>query len=254
MLNTKKLQKAIINVEKEWLKNQENSKTLFTDNKEANTFLLNNPLAFILAVIYDQGIKAERAWELPYILKNRLGHLNVKKIAKMDKILLIKIFQQKPKLHRFPTTMAERTIQACQLLLRKYDGKAENIWNDNPKASDVQFRFQEFEGIGQKKASMATNTLVRDLDVQMRDKSGIDISYDIHIRRIFLRTGLIKKDDMKFIVNKARELNPDYPGVLDLGCWITGRSYCFPKNPDCKHCPLNKYCAKLTKKGSNIKA
>lgn len=49
--------------------------------KDPNT----NSLEFIFGVILDQGINYERAWSAPYELKKRLGHLDVKKIAEMDK-------------------------------------------------------------------------------------------------------------------------------------------------------------------------
>ncbi|MEP7224962.1 MAG: DUF6884 domain-containing protein, partial [Actinomycetota bacterium] len=48
----------------------------FTPNELANRFLIQNPFAFLLAVIFDQGIVAERAWAAPYELQHRLGHLD----------------------------------------------------------------------------------------------------------------------------------------------------------------------------------
>lgn len=254
MTDVKKLQQAIIDTGETWIKNNAGSEAFFTSNKEAERLIWDDPLAFFLGVLYDQGIKAERAWELPYILKNKLGYLDVKSLAETDEDFLIKLFNTKPKLHRFPETMAKRTIKACKLILTKYNGSPENIWNDSPRSGDIQSRFEEFNGIGQKKASMATNILVRDFGVDVKDRSGIDISYDIHIRRVFLRTGIVEKDDMKVIVEKARELNPEYPGTLDLGCWIIGRDFCHPNNPECSKCPISEHCPKLTDKGVDIKA
>lgn len=43
----------------------------------------------------------------------------------------------------------------------------------------------------------------------------------------------------------ARELNPEYPGIFDLSTWKIGRNWCYPKNPNCKNCYLNKYCPKI---------
>jgi hypothetical protein len=50
--------------------------TTFTPHPEANAFVINDPFAFLLAVIFDQGIPAERAWRAPYDLRERLGHLD----------------------------------------------------------------------------------------------------------------------------------------------------------------------------------
>jgi len=92
---------------------------------------------------------------------------------------------------------------------------------------------------------MATNILVRDFGVEVKDKTGIDISYDIHIRRVFLRTGLASKDDMNLMIKEARKLNPKYPGVLDNPCWIIGRKHCHPQDPECNNCPISNVCPKL---------
>jgi hypothetical protein len=40
----------------------------------------------------------------------------------------------------------------------------------------------------------------------------MDIAYDIHVRRVFLRTGLAQWDDLDhMLVAIAREANPDRP-------------------------------------------
>jgi uncharacterized HhH-GPD family protein len=217
----------------------------FTPNLEADSFIWNCPLAYLFAVILDQGMKAERVWEIPFILKSRLGHLDIRKIAGLEDNEIIEIFTQKPMLHRFPKVMALRIKKASQLLIERYDGEAENIWNDNPRSDDLRRRFEEFDGIGQKKASMATNILVRDFGIKVRDRKGIDISYDIHVRRVFLRSGLADKDDMNLMIQTARKLNPEYPGILDNPCWIIGRKYCHPQNPNCTDCPISEVCSKL---------
>ena len=94
---------------------------------------------------------------------------------------------------------------------------------------------------------MATNILIRDLKVNSQDRSGIDISYDIHIRRVFLRTGLVEKDDKNEMIEIARRLNPEYPGVLDLPAWIVGRTWRHPNNPNHEDCPLRDVCPKIVK-------
>ena len=53
----------------------------FTPNPDANRLIIEDPFAFLLAVIFDQGIKAERAWAAPYALRQRLGHLDPARMA-----------------------------------------------------------------------------------------------------------------------------------------------------------------------------
>ena len=45
-----------------------------------------------------------------------------------------------------------------------------------------------------------------------------------------------KNADNTMVVYKARELNPDFPGIIDFSCWEIGRTYCRPKNPKCAEC------------------
>src|SRR5205807_8088064 len=52
----------------------------FTPNSDANELIRRDPFAFVLAVVMDQGITAERAWLAPYLLKERLGHLDPARI------------------------------------------------------------------------------------------------------------------------------------------------------------------------------
>jgi endonuclease III len=130
------------------------------------------------------------------------------------------------------------------LLVDKYNGNASNIWNDTPTSVEMYERFIEFRGIGQKKGSMAVNILVRDCDVPVSDKRGIDVSYDKHIRQVFLRSGLAEKDDLDHIIDVARLENPAYPGALDKPAWYIGRDWCFNQVPNCNKCPLGNVCAR----------
>lgn len=202
-------------------------------------------LEFLFGVILDQGIKYEKAWSSPNELKNRLGELNVEKIASMNEKELEEVMFKKPALHRF-RYMAKRLIEASKLVLDKYEGDALNIWKKPVSAKELESRFREFKQIGQKKASMAVNILVRDFNIQISgDKSGIDVSNDVNLRRVFHRTGLIKGNSEEELINAAKKLNPEYPGELDYPAWDIGRRWCHENDPNCKECPLNEACPKI---------
>lgn len=236
--------KALVNFGKKVSVQSLKEENYFTPDKKADAFIWNNPLAYLLAVLVDQSVKAEFAWAVPYRLKQRLGFWNVKKIASIDDKKIIKIFDTKPKLHRFPTTMALRVKKACQKVIDDFEGKAQNVWLGDYTSKQIHDNFESFLGIGQKKASMATNILVRDFNVPVKDYKDIDVSYDIHIRRVFLRSGLANKDEMETILNAARKLNPEYPGIIDLPSWYIGKFFCRPIEPLCKACPIRKVCPK----------
>jgi uncharacterized HhH-GPD family protein len=215
----------------------------FTPDPEADELIKNDPLAFLFGVILDQSWPAEKVWATPLEIKRRLGHLDARKIAKMSYKELEEVFEKPPKLHRFWRNMAHWMRDACAILMRDYEGNAENIWNDMPTSAELQDRFDEFVGIGQKKASMATNILVRDLGVPVKDRSGIDVSCDVHVMRVFSRTGLVDTRSESDVIHTARALNPEYPGALDLPAWDIGRRWCHEGYPDCVACPINGVCS-----------
>lgn len=217
----------------------------FTTNKEANELILNNSNAFLFAVILDERIEAERAWEGPYLLKKRLGHIDPKKIMMIETNKLVEICKIKPEIHFEYNKSAIRIKNASELLIKKYDGIAKNIWSNEPRTYDLFNRFKEFDGIGQKKASMAVNILVRDFGISAIGKKWIDISNDGHVQRVFYRVGLVDVVDQKKIIETARNLYPEYPGALDLPTWLIGRNFCFPTKPNCKECPLKSCCLKV---------
>jgi hypothetical protein len=58
-----------------------NGDITFTRDPAANALIQNDPFAFLIAVISDMGIKAECAWALPFLLRQRLGYLSPEEVA-----------------------------------------------------------------------------------------------------------------------------------------------------------------------------
>jgi len=252
------------------LKNErENKKVDFVGSEKtperqpANKLLLQNPFAFLLAVIYDQGQKAEQSWRYPYELckainsdqpdniteEQLIEFISSKNLLELDCIFKSTEFQL-----RDWRTACPDTIRAVDIVLKKYNGKTSQIWEKgNPCPREITRRLQEFSGIAQKKGTMTPNILYRDLGwIDGNNLDEIDVSYDRHIRRIFLRTGLSNKGSLNRIVNAARELNPSYPGALDLPAWRIGRDYCDNRNPNCNQCPLTQKCSEERKERYHV--
>jgi uncharacterized HhH-GPD family protein len=224
----------------------------YTPDIEANRFVLNDPFAFLIGVIFDQGIKAERAWAAPYELSLRLGYFNPQRLAG-DVEAIRTAVQQRPKLHRFVNNLPDWVASAAQMVVREYGGDASNIWNDNPTAIVLQRRFTAFKGIGQKKAAMAVELLERDFDVAIVDLEGSDVAFDVHVRRVFLRTGLGEVDRLDDIVRSARLHHRERPGSLDGPAWHIGRRWCRPTNPLCSECVLTNVCPKFIDRAENVR-
>lgn len=223
----------------------------FTSDPDANDLVRTDPFAFLLAVIFDQNVPAERAWLAPFLLKQRLGYLDPKSVASAHEDVQAAI-QREPKLHRYVNKMPVWVVRAAQRVLDHYGGDAATIWSDNPPADVLQRRFDDFAGIAQKKAAMAVEILERDLGVPVRDLERSDIAYDIHIRRVFLRARLADRDDRDIMIEAARHLHPERPGALDLPTWLVGRGWCHAGVPDCETCPLTQVCPKEIERAAHV--
>ena len=214
----------------------------FANDPNANQLLRDDALAFLFAVIADYQVPAERAWALPYLLKQRLGHLDPERMLNEPE-KVSEAIARSPALHRYVNKVPSFIVDACSIVLTQYGGDASQIWGGDATAFEVQRRLKAFPGISQKKAAMAVEILERDFDVPIKEMSGSDVAYDVHIRRVFLRSGLAEMDDVNHMVLVARETWPERPGLLDLPSWVIGRTWCRPKNPDCMECAIVGECA-----------
>jgi uncharacterized HhH-GPD family protein len=218
--------------------------TELTIDPGADALIRRDPFAFLIGVIFDQGIPFERAWLAPLELTKRLGHLDPVRMVVEPESVRVAV-QTPPKLHRFVENVPAWVVLAAKKVLEDYAGDAGRIWGDEPTARELQRRLTDFVGIGQKKAAMAVEILERDLGARIRELHGSDIAYDIHVRRVFLRTGLADQDSMEHMVEIARQVHPDRPGALDDPAWRIGKIWCHPREPDCPACVLATVCARL---------
>lgn len=246
MSNKEKIIRVLIRKGRE-LFNQPYKPIKFTEVSEANE-LLNNlkeyPHAFVLGCMMDRQIKAKKAWLIPYKVYKRIGTFKIPRL--ISKLGEIKKFFIKEKPHRLYNEMAKNFCLAIEKIHRDYNDNASNIWKDKPRSATIVRRFLEFEGVGVKIATMATNILAREFKIPMEDYISIDISPDRHVKRVFKRLGLISKNaSNEELIYCARELNPKYPGIFDLPALRLGAKICHQRNPNCKNCYLSKYCPKI---------
>ena len=219
---------------------------LFTRVSEADA-LLNDldhyPHAFIIACLMDRQYKAEKCWLIPYRFQEKLHSFEFARLASLSPDEIHQLMSQPEALHRLPQVMAGIFYAAIQRIAQQYDGDVSTIWKNSPSSATIVKRFLEFEGAGPKIATMAANILVRDFKIPVSDKYSIDVSVDVQVRRAFERLGLIRKDaSNEEIIYAARELNPTYPGIIDLALWEIGREWCRPQTPLCSKCYLQAYC------------
>lgn len=220
--------------------------TNFTRIPEANA-LLNDlerfPHAFVMACVTDRQVKAEVAWRIPYELYKRLGGLSFDLLRTVSRDRFRELFAEPNPLHRFPDTMSENVYEAIQLIGSRYEGNAANIWQGTPPSAEVVLRLLAFRGVGPKIATMATNILARAFKVKFSDYYSVDVSVDVHLRRVFTRLGLISQSaSVEEVIYRARALHPEFPGLMDLPAWEIGRTWCTPSNPKCNECYMVNVC------------
>jgi endonuclease III len=217
----------------------------FTKDSEVDVFLndlTNFPHAFVLACLMDRQMKAERAWKIPFLVSKRFNAKTIQELLMVDVADLIRFFEERS-LHRFNKTMAEIFHKAVVRINDCYEADASKIWRNNPSSASVVYKFLEFEGSGIKISTMAANILARQFKIPFSDYYSIDISPDVHIIRVMKRIGYVPENagnDM--IIYKARELNPEFPGIIDFSCWEIGRNWCKPNKPDCTNCIVKAEC------------
>src|SRR5438128_7745720 len=122
-------------------------KTRFTGDDEADGLLTSDGLALLIGMLLDQQVPMEWAFRGPLEVKQRLGgRLDAREIAEMDPDKLRAVFSDKPALHRYPGSMAERVHQLCRHIVDQYDGRAERIWEEAPSAKELFRRLRELPG------------------------------------------------------------------------------------------------------------
>jgi len=217
----------------------------FTGRADADALLQRSANAFLIGVLFTQGIPAERAWAGPFLLEQRLGTLDLAWIAEHPEAVREAI-QRAPMLHRFKETLPRWVVAAAQRVIAEYGGDASRIWPEGAHVLDVTERLSAFSGIGRKKSVMAVEILTRHFGVGLVGREYGQVAYDIQVRRVFLRTGLVESDTLEAVEAAAAHAAPDSPGLLDLPAWLIGRQTCRPRVPLCDACRLGAVCPRLT--------
>ena len=211
--------------------------------------LVNNlkefPHAFVLACLMDRQGGWKKAWQVPYKISQRLGEFSMAALSGLSQERITELMSQPEKLVFRFNVMSEVFHSAIQRITNEYGGDASRVWTGKPSSSDVVYRFLQFKGAGPKIATMATNILARDYKVEFSDYCSLDISVDVHVLRVFKRLGLCRSNaSNEEVIYKARALSPDYPGRLDLPCWVIGKNWCKVEESkrDCRSCCMSDLC------------
>jgi uncharacterized HhH-GPD family protein len=125
-----------------------------TGDPKSDALLNSNGTALLIGMLLDQQVPMEWAFNGPFVLRARLGHLDPRRIAAMDADEFLAVCTEKPAIHRFPRAMAARIQGLCAVLAGKWGNKGENMWKDVDDADELFARLRELPGFGEEKAQI----------------------------------------------------------------------------------------------------
>jgi uncharacterized HhH-GPD family protein len=134
----------------------------FTEDDEANRLLAQDPFALLVGFALDQQVTVQQAFQGPLRLKQRLGTLEPAKVARAD---LEPLFREKPAIHRFPGSMAERVRELAALVDEEYGGDASRLWTEAADGADLRRRIGALPGFGEMKIKSLGAVLAKQFGV-----------------------------------------------------------------------------------------
>ena len=135
----------------------------FTEDEAACRLLADDPFALLVGFALDQQVTVQQAFLGPLRLKERLGTLEPRKVADAD---LEPLFREKPAIHRFPGTMAERVRELAATVAEEYGGDASRIWTEAADGADLRGRISSLPGFGEMKIKALGAVLAKRFDVE----------------------------------------------------------------------------------------
>lgn len=137
-----------------------------TGDEEADSLLVADPLALLLGMMLDQQIPMEKAFLGPHLLTQRMGGLDAATIASADPEDLLAHFRERPALHRFPKSMAERAQALCGALEEHHGGRAADVWEGAADGADLLARLRALPGFGEEKSRIFVALLAKRFGVR----------------------------------------------------------------------------------------
>jgi uncharacterized HhH-GPD family protein len=140
----------------------------FTDSDEANALIASDPLALLVGFVLDQQVTVQKAFSGPLALRERLGAFDAATLASAD---LEPVFRDKPAIHRFPGSMAQRVHALAVHVRDEYDGDAARIWTDAADANALRANLAALPGFGEMK--------IKALSAVLAKRFGVDAARDL---------------------------------------------------------------------------
>ena len=135
----------------------------FTDSDEANELIATDPLALLVGFVLDQQVPVQKAFMGPLVLRERLGAFDAATLAAAD---LEPVFRERPAIHRFPGSMAERVHDVAVHVRDRYDGDAARIWGEAADGDELRANLAALPGFGEMKVKALAAVLAKRFGVE----------------------------------------------------------------------------------------
>jgi len=130
----------------------------FTDSDEANALIASDPMALLVGFALDQQVSVQKAFSGPLALKERLGSIDPAALAAAD---LEPVFRERPAIHRFPGSMAQRVHDLAVHIRDDYDGDAARVWTDAADTEALRANLAGLPGFGEMKIKALGSVLAK---------------------------------------------------------------------------------------------
>jgi uncharacterized HhH-GPD family protein len=134
-----------------------------TDSDEANELIASDPMALLIGFVLDQQVTVQKAFAGPLALRERLGALDAATVASAD---LEPVFREKPAIHRFPGSMAQRVHDLAVHVRDNYDGDAARVWTEAEDADALRANIAALPGFGNMKIKALGSVLAKRFGVE----------------------------------------------------------------------------------------
>jgi uncharacterized HhH-GPD family protein len=138
----------------------------FTDDPDACKLLAEDPFALLVGFAIDQQVTVPKAFAGPFVLRQRVGTLDPRKLAKLD---LQEAFRTPPAIHRFPGAMADRVRELAAVVAEDYGGDASRIWGEAADTPDLQRRIGALPGFGKMKVTALGSVLAKQFGMTLAE-------------------------------------------------------------------------------------
>jgi uncharacterized HhH-GPD family protein len=140
----------------------------FTESDEANALIAEDPMALLVGFVLDQQVTVQKAFAGPLALRERLGSIDAATLAEAD---LETVFRQKPAIHRFPGSMAQRVHDLAVHVRDVYEGDAARVWTEASDAGELRANLAALPGFGEMK--------IKALGAVLAKRFGVEAAQDL---------------------------------------------------------------------------